>query len=168
MGDNWDDDPWDDETDDVEHESSLDALDFTNPTEQPGDNSELAAPTPDAAAADDDAILAMFFTVTNPPGTVSVSALASGQPAHVDLSPRVADMTECQLADEILVIARLAAQQALAGQNLILSSALEQLGVDRTSIRNHLEHDAGLPSPEVVLAEKAQIFATRYRDDGDD
>lgn len=165
MGDSWEDDPGDNEADYLEDESSLDALDFTNPIEQAEDNSAFETPTPDV---DDDAVLAVYFTVTNPPGTVSVSALASGQPAHIDLSPRVVDMTESQLADEILVIARLAAQQALAGQNLILSSALERLGADRTSIRNHLEHDAGLPSAEAVLAEKAQIFATRYRDDGDD
>ncbi|MGW4099256.1 YbaB/EbfC family DNA-binding protein [Mycobacterium sp. NPDC004974] len=166
MSGSWDDSSWDDDEPDYpEDQSSLDALDFTNPIEQSGDNSELAVPTPDA---DDEAMLAVLFTVTNPPGTVSVSALASGQPAYIDLSPRVVDMTEGQLTDEILVIARLAAQQALAGQNLILSSALERLGVDRTSIRNHLEHDAGLPSVEAVLAEKAQIFATRYQDEGDD
>ncbi|MED5816427.1 YbaB/EbfC family DNA-binding protein [Mycolicibacterium sp. 050232] len=166
MSGSWEDSSWDDdEPNSFEDESSLDALDFTCPAEQPEDNSESAVPTPDA---DDDAVLAILFTVTNPPGTVSVSALASGQPAHIDLSPRVVDMTESQLTDEILVIARLAAQQALAGQNLILSSALERLGVDRTSIRNHLEHAAGLPSAEAVLAEKAQIFATRYRGDGDD
>ncbi|OHT96368.1 hypothetical protein [Mycobacterium syngnathidarum] len=166
MSGSWEDSSWDDDEPDYpEDESSLDALDFTNPIEQPGDNSESAVPTPDA---DDDAMLAILFTVTNPPGTVSVSALASGQPAHIDLSPRVVDMTESQLTDEILVIARLAAQQALAGQNLILSSALERLGVDRMSIRNHLEHDAGLPSIEAVLEERAEIFATRYRDEGDD
>ncbi|OLO99145.1 hypothetical protein BVU76_27200 [Mycolicibacterium porcinum] len=164
MGDSWDDDSWDDEVDDAD-ESLLDALDFTNPIEQPEDDSDVATPTTDT---DDGDVPTMFFTVTNPPGTVSVSALASGQPAHIDLSPRVVDMTERQLADEIVVIAKLAARQALAGQNLILSSVLERLGVDRTLIRNHLEHDAGLPSAEAVLAEKAQIFATRYRDDGDD
>lgn len=164
MGDSWEDDPWDNEADYSEDERALDALDFADPIEQPEDNSASEMPTPDV----DDAVLAVYFTVTNPPGTVSVSALASGQPAHIDLAPRVVDMTERQLADEIRVIARLAAQQALAGQNLILSSVLERLGVDRTSIRNHLEHDAGLPSAEAVLAEKAQIFATRYVDDGDD
>lgn len=162
MGDNWDDDAWNGYPED---ESSLDALDFTNLIEQPEDNSAAETPTPDA---DDDAVLAVYFTVTNPPGTVSVSAMASGQPAHIDLSPRVVDMTESQLAEEILVIASLATQQALAGQNLILSSVLERLGADRNTIRNHLEHDAGLPSAQAVLAEKAQIFATRYRDDGDD
>lgn len=166
MAGDWDDTSWDDdEPEYVEDESSLDALDFIDPGDYSEDNSGPAAP---AADTGDDAVPAMYFTVTNPPGTVSVSALANGQPAQIDLSPRVVDMTESQLAEEILVIARLAAQNALAGQRLILSNILERLGVDRTSIGNHLEHDAGLPSVDTVLAEKAHIFATRYRDNEED
>lgn len=63
----------------------------------------------------------MLFTVTNPPrGTVSVTALANGQPVHVELAPpEVVDMPESQLSEEISVIAGLATQNARAGQHLL-------------------------------------------------
>lgn len=166
MGGGWDDTSWDDdEPDYVEDGSMLGELDFTDPVEHTDEASDATTSSSDTG---NDAVLAIYFTVTNPPGTVSVSALANGLPAHIDLSPRVVEMTESELAEEIVLIARLAGQNALAGQGLILSGILERLGIDRMSIRNHLEHDAGLPSVEAVLAEKAQIFATRYRDDGED
>lgn len=52
-----------------------------------------------------------LFTVTNPPGTVSVSALGDGAIERVALSADVTRLTESQLAEEILVIAHLAAQR---------------------------------------------------------
>jgi hypothetical protein len=106
----------------------------------------------------------MFFSVTNPPGTVSVTALADGRPVHVELGPEVANMTESQLGEEISVIARLASQNARAAQHLLASTMLQRLGHDRVSTRSYVEHELGLPSPETALADKAYVFATRYAD----
>jgi len=49
-----------------------------------------------------------LFTMTNPPGTVSVSANMSGMIQQVELSAKVNTMSEAELADEILVTAGLA------------------------------------------------------------
>jgi hypothetical protein len=107
-------------------------------------------------------------TVTNPPGTVSVTVLIDGSPRRIDLAPRVAvDMTESELAEEILLISRLARQNAQAGQHLLVAGTLQRLGHDPASTRGFLEDELGLPSAETALADKAQIFATRYTGDED-
>ena len=66
-------------------ESDLDALgDYA---EEPAEDDELPVPV---------------FTVTNPPGTVTVTAFLDGRVKQIDLSPKVTDMTETDLADEIV------------------------------------------------------------------
>lgn len=114
----------------------------------------------------DDQSLAMMFTVTNPPATVSVTASADGRPIHVLLATQLNGMTERELGEEIVVIARLAGQNARAGQHLIATTMLQDLGHDRTSARTYVEHELGLPSPQTALADKVHVFATRYADDG--
>jgi ESX secretion-associated protein EspD/H len=105
----------------------------------------------------------MSVTVTNPSGTVSATVLIDGGLRRVDLAPRVAaDMTESELAEEILLIARLARENALAGQHLLISATLQRLGHDPLSTRSILTYQLGLPSVETALAEKTQAFATRY------
>jgi hypothetical protein len=162
----WSDDAWDvDDDNPYEGESTLEALDFFEPEAVARDedhSSDALGPTTDQDA---NRPQVMLFTVTNPPGTVSVTALMSGQPMRVDLSPRVTEMTEHQLADEIAVISALASEHARAGQHLVLSTILERLGDDRLAARTYAEHVLGLPSPETVLAHKARIFAARYADD---
>lgn len=156
MNGSWSDTSWDDdESDSSEDESMLSALDYVNDGENPSSTSAV-----DAGA--DDPSLEMFFTVTNPPGTVSVTTLVNGLPMQIDLAPRVVDMTEIELTEEILLIARLAAQNALAGQHVLISGIMRRCGLDPSAVRSYLEHDLGLPSAEKVLAEKAQIFAARY------
>jgi len=120
------------------------------------------ADTQDTPDTEDDP-QTMTVTVTNPPGTVSVTVLIDGSPTRIELAPRAAvDMTESQLAEEILLISGLARQNAQAGQHLLVSGILQRLGHDRVSTRGYLEHELGLPSAEKALAEKAQLFATRY------
>jgi hypothetical protein len=160
MSGNWSDDSWDDDEDDHDTgESMLGALDFSPPVA--GDYADAGL---DATMADDEerGPQTMFFTVTNPPGTVSATALMDGRPIQVTLEPQVCNMTESELAEEISLIARLASQNARAGQHLLASGMLQQLGEDPVSARSYVEYELGLPSPETVLADKAQIFATRY------
>jgi len=106
----------------------------------------------------------MLFTVTNPYGTVSVTVLSNGQPVHVELASEVVELSESQLSEEISIIAGLATQNARAGQHLMASALLQRLGHDRAATLSFLERELGLPSPEEVLAHKAQVFATRYAD----
>lgn len=116
---------------------------------------------------DADEVESLIFTVTNPPGTVSVTALSNGAPYRVELAPQVVRMTEGELVEEISAIARLARQNALAGQHLIISSMLSNSGLDRAYVRSYLERDLGLPSIETALADKAEVFATRYEHEQD-
>ena len=90
------------------------------------------------------------------------SILLDGRPVQVTLAPQVSNMTESELAEEISLIARLASQNARAGQHLLASGMLQQMGEDPLTARSFVEHELGLPSAETVLADKAQIFATRY------
>jgi hypothetical protein len=111
---------------------------------------------------DDDAPILMF-TVTNPPGTVSVSSLMDGRIQQIDLAPSVTTMTESQLAEEIRVIADLARLKGLAGQYAFMTDMLyrEELhnGAD---LRVVLEEGLELPSPQQADEAQADVFASRY------
>ncbi len=137
------------------HATSLDAVD--------------AAVDAGDEADDEDAL--PLFTVTNPPGTVSVSANMSGMIQQVELSAKVNTMSEAELADEILVLAGLARQKGRAGQHAFI---LEQVG--QTDVMRELgEGDIGglsrflampegvsLPTSQQAAAAEAEVFATRY------
>jgi hypothetical protein len=161
MNGNRSDDSWDDDEDDHgPAESMLDALDFSPPAVADYVDVGLDAVLPDDD--EDPGPQTIFFTVTNPPGTVSATALLDGRPIQVTLAPQVCNMTESQLAEEISLITRLASQNARAGQHLLVSGMMQQMGEDPLTARSYVEHELGLPTAETVLADKAQIFATRY------
>lgn len=65
---------------------------------------------------DDDGVPVPLFSVTNPPGTVTVTAFMDGRVSRIELSPRVTRMSESQLAEEVVVLARLATQDARSAQ----------------------------------------------------
>ena len=118
--------------------------------------------TGDADENDDDSPGPMF-TVTNPPGTVSVSSLLDGRIQQIDLAPSVSTMTESQLAEEIRVIADLARLKGLAGQYAFMTDMMyrEELhnGAD---VREVLEQGLELPSPQQADEAQADVFASRY------
>jgi len=137
------------------HATSLDAVD--------------AAVDAGDEADDEDAL--PLFTVTNPPGTVSVSANISGMIQQVELSAKVNTMSEAELADEILVLAGLARQKGLAGQHAFVveqagqNEEMRELGADDTEgLSNFLAMPTGLnlPTPQQATAAEAEVFATRY------
>lgn len=103
------------------------------------------------------------------PRTVSVSTLMDGRIDHVELSARVAWMSESQLASEILVIADLARQKAQSAQYaFILDRMSQQVDADEHRVallRKTVGETWGLPSPEEAAAAEAEVFATRYSDD---
>lgn len=106
-----------------------------------------------------------LFTVTNPPGTVTVSAYADGRIHDVDLSARSASLTESTLAEEIVVIAGLATQNARAAQYTFMLEGMGGQGHDSVAARDFLERDLELPSPEQATAARAAVFAERYAGD---
>jgi hypothetical protein len=138
------------------------------------DDDDLAAPSSYAFALDafdgddvDDEPVGPTFTVTNPPGTVTVSTFVDGRVRKIDLSQKVTTMTETDLADEIVVIAGLATQDARAAQYDYVLEGMRQQGHDDAATRDFLSRDLDLPSPEDARAARAQVFTMRYAGDHD-
>jgi hypothetical protein len=161
-------------TDDCGDESDIEALDAYAPAEPEDTDAELDAIHSASADAEEkyDEEVGPLFTVTNPPETVSVSALTGGRIHQIGLSPKVTGMSESELADEIVVIAGLARQKGLAGEhtylleNPALSETMRAIGLDGNEVlRDFMENGIGLPTPEKADAEQAEVFATRYSAD---
>lgn len=131
-------------------DSVLDALAIYSPAELAETNTETGV-----------------FTVTNPPGTVAVTASAEGRVSRIELSPLAGELTEADLADEIVVIAGLATQDAKAAQHATMLEGMRAQGHDDAATRDFLTRDLDLPSPEQVSAERSRVFATRYAGDHD-
>jgi hypothetical protein len=102
-----------------------------------------------------------LFTVTNPPGTVAVTTNLNGRVQRVDLSPGVTKMTEAQLANEILVVAGVAAVKARAALHTFVASLLRVQGMDGDWARDFVERRLSLPTPGQAGAAEAE-FAARY------
>ncbi|BBZ19864.1 YbaB/EbfC family DNA-binding protein [Mycolicibacterium gadium] len=135
---------------DSDERDDLAALDFSRPDH-----------------GDDDAARVPMFTVTNPAGSVTVTTFMDGRVQQIELSSRTTDMTEPELADEIVVIAGLATQEAKSAQYSLMLEGMRDQGHDDAATRDFLTRDLDLPSPEEARAARAQIFATRYGGDDD-
>jgi hypothetical protein len=107
----------------------------------------------------------LLFSAESRDGSVVVTATFSGHLRDVELSARVGSMSESELAGEIVRLAQLAQHRAQAGQHAIITELFGRMGHDRVAISGWLEHELGLPSPESVQAEAAQIFAITDFDD---
>jgi hypothetical protein len=101
--------------------------------------------------------------VTNPAGTVSVTAFPDGSIQQIDFSAKVASKTEAALAEEILVIADLARQKGLASQQALMVEAMQATGLDDdNTARDLIMESLDLPTPQQAEAAQAEVFATRY------
>jgi len=140
-----------------------------DPLPRDHDDDDLAALSLYAPEDDSDAsylgAVGSTFTVTNPPGTVTVSTFMDGSVRRIDLTQEVISMTEADLAEEIVVIARLATQDARAAQYVHVLDGMRQQGHDDVATRDFLSRDLELPSPEDASAARARVFATRYAGD---
>jgi hypothetical protein len=143
-------------------QDDLAALDFSA-VEDASEKSDLDA-LGDYVAPDDaeDELPVPLFTLSNPPGTVTVTTFMDGRVHQIDLSPKVTTMTETHLAEEIVVIAGLATQDARSAQYAFMLEGMRQQGHDNVVTRDFLARDLNLPSPEEAEAARAQVFATRY------
>ena len=127
----------------------------------------------DDATGESDAVLTLIggdtavdavpmFTVTNPPGTVTVTTYMDGRVHQIDLSPKAAAMAETLLAEEIVVIAGLATQDARSAQYTFMLEGMREQGHDNVATRDFLSRDLDLPTPEQAQAARAELFTTRY------
>ncbi|MCH9730377.1 MAG: hypothetical protein K0U84_12015 [Actinomycetia bacterium] len=163
------------------HHDNLAALDFSGGDVDDADEPDLGAilgeygsevdadepELPDALewAADDvsDSDPAIpLFTVANPSASVAVTTLMDGRVHRIDLSPNVASLTEEALAEEIVVIAGLATQDARSAQFTFMLEGMREQGHDTVGTRDFLSRDMDLPTPEQAQAARAELFATRY------
>jgi hypothetical protein len=118
----------------------------------------------DDTDAEDDEFAWELTTVTNPVETVSVTAMMDGTIHHVELSAGAASMTESELADEVLVIANLAAQRASSVLHRLLLEGVQAQGLDGDGNFADLlgTRFLDLTSPEQADRAQAEVFATRY------
>jgi len=147
----------------------LAALDFSPPGQSDvSDLDALGYPDHDDETAQrGDEVPVPLFTVTNPPGTVTVTTYMDGRVHEVELSPTATTLTESMLAEEIVVIARLATQDARAAQYSFMLDGMNEQGQDSVATRDFLERDLELPSPAQATAARAAVFAQRYAGDHD-
>lgn len=140
---------------------------FTSTT--PSDSKTNVADAYGQAEEDADQEIAVF-AVTNPEGSVSVSALMDGRVEYVQLSEKVTRMSESQLASEILVIADLARQKAQSAQYTFLLDKMGQTADEGEQhialLREFTGNSWNLPTPEQAAAAAAEVFATRYDSEG--
>jgi len=108
-----------------------------------------------------------LFTVTNPPGTVTVTTYMDGRVHRVDLSSAATRMAESALSEEIVLIAGLATQDARSAQYTFLLDGMREQGNDNAATRDFLKRDLDLPTPEQARAARAELFTTRYTEDHD-
>jgi hypothetical protein len=118
-----------------------------------------------SGADEDDGIPVPVFTVTNPAGTVTVTTFMDGRVKQIDLASETTDMTEPELADEIVVIAGLATQEAKSAQYTLMLEGMREQGHDDAATRDFLARDLDLPTPDEARAARAHLFATRYSGD---
>lgn len=164
--------------DDTEEASDVEALDAYAPAEPQEMDTQLeaiAATTEPSDDEEDEEDGVQQFTVTNPPETVSVSALIDGRTQRVTLSPTASNLTEAELADEIIVLAELARQKGLAGQRTyVVDSAADNAGLQQLNdmgldsgqlLRDFVETGMRLPTEEQAETAQAEVFAARYAAD---
>ncbi|BBX99068.1 DUF2694 domain-containing protein [Mycobacterium lacus] len=107
-----------------------------------------------------------MYTVTNPQGSVSVTALMGGIIQRITVTDKASSMTESGLADEIFVIADLARQKARAAQHTFMFENMSEMtgeGPEESALlREFVGMTLNLPTPEEAAAAEAEVFATRY------
>jgi hypothetical protein len=149
--------PWDDDDpgEDRDDHDNLAALDFSADREQ----------RQDVVGEDSDDVAPPLFTVTNPPGTVAVTAHLNGAVQRVELAPNVTTMTERELAEEIRVIAELAKLKARSVMHAFLVEGMRRRGYDTAGLTTGLTTDLDMPTREQAAEITAHVFATRYASD---
>ena len=151
-------------SDDASNAAALDAL-GTYDDVVPHDDAASGDGFADVSGVDDETFTVPLFTVTNPPETVTVTAFMDGRVHQIELAPKVTNLSERDLAEEILVIAGLAAQQAKSAQYSFMLAGMREHGHDDAATRDFLTRDLDLPTPEQAEDARAQVFSTRYGGD---
>ncbi|MDY6996498.1 MAG: YbaB/EbfC family nucleoid-associated protein [Actinomycetota bacterium] len=100
-----------------------------------------------------------LFSVTSAAKTVTATVYLNGRLHRVELSPHAVNSTERELADEIAVVAEVAAQKARAALHELTSALFRLQGQDANSTRELLELQLKLPTPEEAAVAEAALLA---------
>lgn len=105
-------------------------------------------------------------TLTNPPGTVTVTVRLDGRIHHIDLAPEVRHLTEHELTEEIRILADLAWRQARSEIHEFAVAASKLAGLDPVEMGARMSA-AEMPSRAEAEAVRSRVFAERYYRDND-
>jgi hypothetical protein len=108
-----------------------------------------------------------LYVVANPEETVTVTTTMDGRIRRIGLSAQAARMAESELAAEIVVVSKLAAQKARAAQYTLLAHQMAQQGYDAGASQDFLTRELNLPTPADAAAAQAKVFASRYAENDD-
>jgi hypothetical protein len=88
-----------------------------------------------------------------------------GRLQRIDLAPDsklATSMTETELAQEILLVGRLAGQKARSELFTVMMDQTAAAGQDPAVARRFLRDDVGLPTPEDSATAQAEAFGAQY------
>lgn len=146
----------------IESESVLDAFDvFTTDLTHLDEGLDLHSAYTDVNTPADDETGPPSITAANPPGTVSVSALFTGEVREIVLSPQVIQLSEAELATEIESVADVAVKKATAAMYTLSVELLAAHGVDREAANAFMQQCTPLATPAEAYAAESTL-AARY------
>ncbi|MGV0771977.1 hypothetical protein [Mycobacterium syngnathidarum] len=131
--------------DDIDNVADLDAVHDYHGHEAVDDDFVFDAS--DAVDATDEQQTPVIQAI-NPPGTVAVTAYLGGSVAHVDLDPKVTTLTESQLAEEIRVVAGVAAKRASAVVHVGVVNMFVEQGMELRDARDFVETNMPFATPD--------------------
>ena len=138
--------------------SVLDAFDgFVGDGDTPDAGGDLDA----LAGADDEAEESEIplVSATNPPGTVTVTAYLNGVVHRVDLAPGVVNATEAEVAEEIRIVADVAAKKATSAMHILSVELLAAQGIDRDTATEFISERMPFAEPAQARAAEADLVA---------
>jgi hypothetical protein len=145
--------------DDREEASTLDELGEYGPAEV-AEPDALAAVDPLAADDDPDNDAQMPpISATNPPGTVTVTAHLDGLVQQVELSASTTTMTESQLAEEVRVVADVAAKKATSAMYSFMVELMVAQGIGRETAETFMQSNMSLATPQQARAAEVELAA---------
>jgi hypothetical protein len=142
-----------------EEASTLDELGEYGPVEV-AEPDVLAAVDPLAADdnADNDAQMPLI-SATNPPGTVTVTAHLNGLVQQVELAASTTTMTESQLAEEVRVVADVAAKKASSAMYIFMVELMVAQGIGRETAETFMQSNMSLATPQQARAAEVELAA---------
>jgi hypothetical protein len=144
--------------DDREQASTLDELGEYGPTEVTEPDALAAADPLSGDIADNDAQMPLI-SATNPPGTVTVTAHLDGLVQQVELAASTATMTESQLAEEVRVVADVAAKKATSAMYIFMVELMVAQGIGRETAETFMQSNMSLATPQQARAAEVELAA---------